>query len=56
MFHVKPSDPYSLKIFIFYFKLRIYKYTLLKPTLLQPFFERYFKKVIYLVIDRGEVS
>ena len=37
LFHVKPSDPYFLRIIIFYFKLRIYKNTLLKPTLLQTF-------------------
>ncbi len=34
LFHVKPSDPYSLKIIIFYFKLKIYKNTLSKLTLL----------------------
>lgn len=44
LFHVKPSDPYSLKIIIFYFKLRIYKNTLLKPTLLQTFLSVIFKK------------
>ena len=51
LFHVKPSDPwnlspdpYSLRIIIFYFKLKIYKNTLLKPTLLQPFLSVIFKK------------
>lgn len=51
LFHVKPSDPwnlipnpYFLRIIIFYFKLRIYKYTLLKPTLLQTFLSVIFKK------------
>ena len=43
LFHVKP-DPYSLKIIIFYFKLKIYKNTLSKPTLLQPFLSVIFKK------------
>ena len=43
LFHVKPN-PYSLRIIIFYFKLKIYKNTLLKPTLLQPFLSVIFKK------------
>ena len=53
LFHVKPllpipwnltPDPYFLKIIIFYFKLKIYKNTLSKPTLLQPFLSVIFKK------------
>ena len=44
LFHVKPSNPYFLKIIIFYFKIKIYKYTLLKMTLLQTFLSIIFKK------------
>ena len=43
LFHVKPN-PYSLRIIIFYFKLKIYKNTLSKPTLLQLFLIVIFKK------------